>query len=742
MKQRRYILLSVVAVILLFCMQTKSSALVGDVDGDGTIDGYDAVMVLRHDVGLTTLTGDSLSNADTDESGDVDGYDAVLILRCDVGLIECVFEPDAVCGNGTQETGEDCDDSNTVIESCDYGETSCTVCNNFCKSVSGATSYCGDEITDTSNNEQCDDGKGNTATACTPTYGQGCSYCDASCVSQTVQPTSYCGDGTTDTANSEECDDSNTTSGDGCSETCRNEPPIAVTLSDPTNISTDAMELSWTQSSDSDFASYKLYQSTNTTVTQGSTLVGSEITEKTTLTMTVTGLAENTTYYFRVYICDSGGLCTYSNTVSGTTKSSTVPECGPQWSNLTWTKSASPFLLNCTVQIPEGQTLTIEPGVTVKFGGSYSIEIFGALVAEGTVEENIIFTSATDGQSSNATMILFNTVANLDLSSLSYITAEWGGTGLKNESTTGTLNVSYSAFMNNSGGGGIYNDSGTLIISYSAFTNDYADSTDYGGGISNISGTVSISNSNFTDNSAGNHYGGGIYSKGGALSVTNSTFTNNSSGFGAGGIYNTGNLTVTNSTFTDNTAGGYGGGIFNNGSGSHLSLSNSIFTNNSAGYYGGGISNKGSLSVTYSTFTDNSAGKDGGAICNDAYTTMSYSTINSTSGAFQGSAFVSEHGFSTYASITYTDISGYEIGVIGFEPNEYVFNHNNIHDNSQYNFKKSGSTDITVDNNYWGTTDTSTINAKINDYYDDLNLGKVLFTPILTESVTTAGDPD
>jgi len=70
----------------------SANTLQGDVDGDSAIDGFDAVLVLRHDVGLSILTGSGLANADTDNSGDVDGYDAVLILRCDVGLIDCTFE--------------------------------------------------------------------------------------------------------------------------------------------------------------------------------------------------------------------------------------------------------------------------------------------------------------------------------------------------------------------------------------------------------------------------------------------------------------------------------------------------------------------------------------------------------------------------------------------------------------------------------------------------------------------------
>ena len=48
-----------------------------------------------------------------------------------------------VCGNGVSEIGETCDDGNAVTESCAYN-TSCTVCNASCQSVSGSGPSCGD----------------------------------------------------------------------------------------------------------------------------------------------------------------------------------------------------------------------------------------------------------------------------------------------------------------------------------------------------------------------------------------------------------------------------------------------------------------------------------------------------------------------------------------------------------------------------------------------------------------------
>ena len=60
----------------------------GDVDGNGTVNAADAVMVLRSDAGLTTLTAEQTAAADINGDGTVNASDAVQILRFDAGLIQ------------------------------------------------------------------------------------------------------------------------------------------------------------------------------------------------------------------------------------------------------------------------------------------------------------------------------------------------------------------------------------------------------------------------------------------------------------------------------------------------------------------------------------------------------------------------------------------------------------------------------------------------------------------------------
>ncbi len=67
--------------------------------------------------------------------------------------------------------------------------------------------------------------------------------------------------------------------------------------------------------------------------------------------------------------------------------------CGTITSDTLWKALDGPFIVTCEVVVPAGVTLTLEPGVVVKFNSLLGIQVLGSLVAQGTESRGILFTS-------------------------------------------------------------------------------------------------------------------------------------------------------------------------------------------------------------------------------------------------------------------------------------------------------------------------------------------------------------
>ena len=59
----------------------------GDVNGSGTVDSVDALLVLRASLGLITLNEDQISRADVNGDGQITSEDALIILRMGLGIV-------------------------------------------------------------------------------------------------------------------------------------------------------------------------------------------------------------------------------------------------------------------------------------------------------------------------------------------------------------------------------------------------------------------------------------------------------------------------------------------------------------------------------------------------------------------------------------------------------------------------------------------------------------------------------
>lgn len=62
----------------------------------------------------------------------------------------------------------------------------------------------------------------------------------------------------------------------------------------------------------------------------------------------------------------------------------------------TWDLAGSPYIIQNDIHVASAVTLTIEPGVIVKLSQSNILWIDGKLLAEGTADNKIVFTSIDD----------------------------------------------------------------------------------------------------------------------------------------------------------------------------------------------------------------------------------------------------------------------------------------------------------------------------------------------------------
>lgn len=98
----------------------------------------------------------------------------------------------------------------------------------------------------------------------------------------------------------------------------QNFPPAAVTLNAPSNITTNSMSVSWTQSYENDFWRYELYRDTTDAISFMSPKIAT-ITSKMQTAFDDSNLNSNTVYYYLLFAVDTAELSMPSNIVCGTT---------------------------------------------------------------------------------------------------------------------------------------------------------------------------------------------------------------------------------------------------------------------------------------------------------------------------------------------------------------------------------------------------------------------------------------
>ena len=391
----------------------------------------------------------------------------------------------------------------------------------------------------------------------------------------------------------------------------------------------------------------------------------------------------------------------------------------------TWTATGSPYSVTESIVIGCNATLTIEPGVVVRFNPNLAIVVGyvtwgkGTLVARGTAESPIVFTSVKDpcdpcnpAEPGDWSRIHFtNYAANAAFDPdgnyvsgciLEHVVVEYAGyDGLDNwaaifaQKSSPFLNyceVRHNLYY------GIQVD-GTNAPSMKITNCEIWDNAQTGISINSGMGHRLLNN-NIHDNRGGGisfgsagsntlignivsgNTGGGIsFSSSGGNTLRENTILNNTGGhgiyFGSSGSNtltgntisgNTGGMrldwsggnTLTGNTITGNTVGGYGeGGIYFGQSGGNTLTGNTI-TGNTASYNGGGIGSdaSGSNTLTGNTISDNTSSSAGGGVYfgSSVGNTLTGNTISDNiSGNAGGGVYFGSSGSNTLTGNTVTD---------------------------------------------------------------------------------------
>jgi len=140
-----------------------------------------------------------------------------------------------------------------------------------------------------------------------------------------------------------------------------------------------------------------------------------------------------------------------------------------------WTLVDSPFIVSNNVIVNPSVTLTIEPGVQVRFGENFSITVNGRIVADGTDDRMIRFTSdSLNASTADWGTILIN---GTQQSSITHCVIEYGADGVTLESGSLYLGNNFVRFNSN----GVIVTGGSIIIENNEIANNTIDGINLAG---------------------------------------------------------------------------------------------------------------------------------------------------------------------------------------------------------------------------------------------------------------------
>jgi hypothetical protein len=185
---------------------------------------------------------------------------------------------------------------------------------------------------------------------------------------------------------------------------------------------------------------------------------------------------ENKTYYYRVKSFNAFGTSLYSLLAIVTTPNITPTLLGGGVAqNVTLTLARSPYLVTSYYALAPGYTMTIEPGVHIRFAPSTTLEVRGRLEVVGGATNPIIFTAAdptTSSQTSWNGIYVANKLGGNAIIQYANISHAKSGVTVDREWPAGPVYIFDSVFDTNSNGVGYYSPP-SFMVYRSLFVNNW-----------------------------------------------------------------------------------------------------------------------------------------------------------------------------------------------------------------------------------------------------------------------------
>jgi hypothetical protein len=437
--------------------------------------------------------------------------------------------------------------------------------------------------------------------------------------------------------------------------------------------------------------------------------------------------------------------------------------------NTTWNLAGSPYVVIGNALLSHGYTLTIDPGVIVKFDTLKALQIDGELIAVGTAANRITFTSNDPTPevgdwwkiqfSDTCVDALFDASGNyLSGCIMKYCDITYGG-GI----TNGAIHIqSSSVYISNCN----ISYSSTSGIDCNGFVKVDSSAVRY----CNLAGiTLQSINSTYCpyiiqwDTLEFNVKGGIIFYSVPSLCgnpsiiIENTYFKSNAY---KGAIYsNTGGgyYIISENEFINNSSQGDGGAITLSFA-THATIECNRFINNQAPLQSTIMRNAGANDTIRNNFFSGNT-----SLANHPYASVMRITKSCCQSVFiENNYFINNvsHGGGTLnlsGSSLATDITKFIVSNNEFTGNQglsnirldvslsdfslqfaHISNNNFLNSSTQYeidNHAPFGGPNIDADSNYWNSTSTQHIDSVINDYFDFANYSVVFYSPILTAAV-------